>query len=1016
MENPDSEQTNSQNAGTRIKQLTEINEKLNAELQNLKKEYAQSLNVIPDLQKVYSEVNTLKMSLCEYQSKNDDLQKRLDIALKANAEMMENCRNSDSPTDPKQYEKELIDLNMNVNKLKSENDFLKNQYKSQLRNYESSLYQSQSETAQLQSNVSKLLKAAECYFSNHFENIQNLTTFLNESPQKTQKVDAQIIAKNKEIQELIDKVKHLKEKYRNEKQKVKTLQIGVLKLKKKAESDELEVKEQITLLQDKNNQQENEIKRLKLYNEQRILEEKALHRHKNQMTQFSSVEEESRLNLTFKRELESATSLINENETTISSLRKELEDAQNQILQNDMVRSQLSLKLQNANSDIEDLQNQLQKQKQINEQLSLAERKKRRQRLAEGKSDNQSNTESEEYSKEQIEREQIEKELTESKEKIDNLQQANKHLGDLLQNQKDEIEDLCNAKDKLITVIEQQSILYNNLEKSMEENQNNKPKIIEKEIAVEPKFEWQFGRLPSEISDIVNEIGENDSLSIESRIKSIFTVINKYIENEQNAHKKEKDEFQQTNKEIGNEFEEYKNSIVEAFNKVEGEGEGEDENKEKSIEPDEAPKMISEVLAKNKKMENELATLNNQNQKLFTEADCESFDVAFEKYKTMNDNLKRKSTQLKEERKKRSTMRKQMTQVLATKDKELEQKTSTLKKINENSRNQINQLQSQLDKLTEQNKNLINQMLSASIKKKHKSKKRQVNFENNENNENNENSENSINNNNNNKANHENNEATELYTQFDSQLDSTHLRFQVDDLSDQINNLNREINLLKQALKEAQKEALHQKAKNDELKKKFEEEMLNTQSNNRKEKAQLQSTIDDLAGKMLVEKKDNREAVNNLNESLLEKEKQIDQLNQQVMNLKFENEKAQMSAESKIEALDRSKKLSDCQYKAKILSIESKHAIDLEEQKRNNEKNKRDLIEYFIKNFSSYSNMNDQLDEDTFKETVRKVKNQFDKCQKREIAIRKLIKAKDRESTDDALTQFIIRMHPQFQS
>lgn len=60
--------------------------------------------------------------------------------------------------------------------------------------------------------------------------------------------------------------------------------------------------------------------------------------------------------------------------------------------------------------------------------------------------------------------------------------------------------------------------------------------------------------------------------------------------------------------------------------------------------------------------------------------------------------------------------------------------------------------------------------------------------------------------------------------------------------------------------------------------------------------------------------------------------------------------------------------------------------------------------------------MNDQLDEDAFKETVRKVKNQFDKCQKREIAIRKLIKAKDRESTDDALTQFIIRMHPQFQS
>ena len=123
-----------------------------------------------------------------------------------------------------------------------------------------------------------------------------------------------------------------------------------------------------------------------------------------------------------------------------------------------------------------------------------------------------------------------------------------------------------------------------------------------------------------------------------------------------------------------------------------------------------------------------------------------------------------------------------------------------------------------------------------------------------------------------------------------------------------------------------------------------------------------------------------------------------------------------MNADSKYEAVERSKKLSECQYKAKILSIESKHAIDLEEQKKNSEKEKRDLIQYFIKNFSSYSNMNDKLDEDSFKETVRKVKNQFDKSQKRETAIRKLIKAKDRESTDDALTQFIIRMHPQFQS
>ena len=507
MEEPDNEQSNSQNARTRIKQLTEINEKLNTELQNLKKEYAQSLNVIPDLQKVYTEVNTLKKSLCEYQSKNDDLQKRLDIALQANAEIEENGRGLNDPSNSSQYEKEIIDLNININKLKSENSFIKTKYQNQIKNIETTLYESQSEASQLQANVSKLLKAAEVYFSNHFENIQNLTSFLNGPSQRTEIVDARITAKDKEIQELNDKIKHLKEKYRNEKQKVKTLQIGVLKMKKKTESNELETKQQITQLQDKNNQQENEIKRLILYNEQKRLEESALHRHKNQMTQFSSVDDETKLNQTFRRELESATSVINENETTISTLRKELEDAQNQILQNDITKSQLTMQLQNANNDIEDLQNQLQKQKKINEQLSLAERKQRLQKIGRfnENSDDQSNS-AENANKEQYEREKLERELSETKDQNDILQQTNKHLEELLQNQKAEIEDLCNVKDKLITVIEQQSVLYNNLEKSLQENQNNKPKIIEREVAVDPKFEWQFGRLPKEISNIVYNI------------------------------------------------------------------------------------------------------------------------------------------------------------------------------------------------------------------------------------------------------------------------------------------------------------------------------------------------------------------------------------------------------------------------------------------------------------------------------------------------------------------------------
>lgn len=87
---------------------------------------------------------------------------------------------------------------------------------------------------------------------------------------------------------------------------------------------------------------------------------------------------------------------------------------------------------------------------------------------------------------------------------------------------------------------------------------------------------------------------------------------------------------------------------------------------------------------------------------------------------------------------------------------------------------------------------------------------------------------------------------------------------------------------------------------------------------------------------------------------------------------------------------------------------------------------KKELIEYFIGSFRNFfytrrtinnysiNDLDEKLDEETFRDYVRKVKEEIEKHQRTENAIRKMIKANENDSVEDALTQFIIQNRPLF--
>jgi hypothetical protein len=123
-------------------------------------------------------------------------------------------------------------------------------------------------------------------------------------------------------------------------------------------------------------------------------------------------------------------------------------------------------------------------------------------------------------------------------------------------------------------------------------------------------------------------------------------------------------------------------------------------------------------------------------------------------------------------------------------------------------------------------------------------------------------------------------------------------------------------------------------------------------------------------------------------------------------------EKLRMKASHQGEALQRGKEVSEITTKAKLIGYQSELSVKLDEQMHEYESRMRKLIGAFISTFSQFSEISAPLNEESFYNCLRRVKNEIEKYRTHESAIRKLIRAGESEAIEDALTQFIICHHP----
>lgn len=961
------------------KEITQLKEEINV----LKNQYEEAMSFTTKVEEFAEENKNLKKQIMEIRLSNDDLTRRLQISQQTIADLTKEIEKNKSKTNDSCYN-EITDLQTQLGIAKTENINISSRYQQQISELKSSIYAFESENALLKKQQQKILNSVGQYLNQTFQNPEELCRIVIELKNKPAKQEPQIVVeKENQTPEKDEKIQYLKSKYQSEKEKRKDLQMSILKMKKKLEQQNLEHEDEISNYNDKITQQANEIKRLELLNQQKLLpvipSQPELKSIGCQII-LSTIDETEQIS-NYKQQVAKANSQIDAQDSSISILKTHNDSLIKQLEDSKLNKDQLASKIKQLTSRYNEIERELHQQKKENASL--------KEKL------NQQNQKNKNNDEQQKQKNEYELKIKLMNDKLQNEEKSIENLEELLNKQKDEISNYSINKDKMIAIIEKQNQilnLYSN-ELMIQKVDDKKTKVVEKIVTIEPKFEWNVGNIPDEIQEIVHDITGNESMSIESRIKSVFIIINKWIA--QNISTKDNDILQLNQKyqSLNDEYNEFKNRINTLLELG--------ENNQSNEQIINTINRISEELEKSKNQVDEMNQLNDQ---LYELSNVNDFESLVEKHQLLTTENQQLNERIENEMKKRKSLKKQYYVILTEKEKEIASLKEMLHSIKDNSKKQINSLQKTINELQTQNEQLIERIKDHLKKPHHKiEEEQQQPKEANHYHQQNENVEyhhkDQINNNTN-------------YLE-NSELSMIQFSMEKEELQDQLKNMEASLKSWKEAVNQAREENSKLLDKIDEEKQKSEKKITQLQKKHEIEIFNQNNTIQELSNQMKRKEEDHQIVINRLNKAIQHTNKLYEESLQKINNLTYSFENDKKLIEARIETIERAKKLSEAQLKAKILSLDSNYAVLIEEEKQKGETEKRELIEFFAKTFRNFADINIQLDENSFHEMVLLVKSKIDKHQRSEDAIRKLIKANQNESIEESITQFIIQHHPQ---
>lgn len=955
-------------------QLRELNLQLSTELKNLQSQFNDAVGVFTKMDEVNKENADLKQKILKLNRENDDLQQRFKIMLASNNERKNDANLNQTATD-REHQDQIYELNSQIyelqNKLKLEAD----RYATKLKNNEELLYQTQTENSIIRNQLNKIFSLSHNFFHLKFNSVQDLIEFMMHPAPIPEPSEPTLTRTEDNTSNDKKKLKSIKEKLEKEKVRRKQLELEVIQLRQGADLAESRQAGEKTDIEEMKRKYVNEIRRLKSEHQREIVNlTKQYTEPKKQYTVGTQTEVINEPQIPTEQLLKESKlkSQLKETQLSLTQLQTQTNSFQAQLNDTEKMRDKLTRKAKEYQGKADNLQKDLKEaQKMIsflNSQIEqLKEEKKELENLIlQTKLDND-----ERQNKYEI-----------SSTETANLKKSVEYFEELTNSQCNEIKKLTQDRDQLILLVHSQNQCISNSESIIAKLQktvkDTKPTIMKRALIDQNNLDynndpkqWDYGTLPEELQEILRDFACNEGMELNQRIKHIFSVVSKWVDKinfDHDAETKElKDKLKTSNDTIAN----FATSILRVIEKD-------------SLDLKEIIAAVSDLYNQKIALEQRINEIE-ATPRHYSEHDYEELTQTIESLRQQIKDVKAK------EKKKKNELRDCKATFVECQKKSQEQ-VDTLKTANDRAHETINDLQAQLNDLHNQHKTLLDDISY---------QQRQEN-----------------------KSYYDENDITNLRNEYSSMIQDQKTAHKKKDAV--ISSLRKKNKELESSLK--QWEEISKKMNDDSRK------MKQQMGDNQKELNDKDDTIAQL-NSIIAQKDTEIQQVENHYQEMIEQlrdkssqtevivqamqnefeanEKKMKEMNQQIVQLNFKLQKADLQLQAQVNSAEREKKLSEAQTRTQIMAIQTKYSVEAEEEKSKWENEKRALFGYLAQQFSTYFDPLQTLNEESFKQTITKIKNELERRDKQELVIRKLLKAKGNQPTEDALADLILSQHPQ---
>ena len=955
-------------------QLRDLNLQLSTELKNLQSQFNDAVSVFSKMDEVNKENADLKQQILKLNRENDDLQQRFKIMIASNNERKNSSNMNQSLTD-REHKDQIFELNSQIYELQNKMKLEAERYNTKLKNNEELLYQTQTENSVIKNQLSKIFSLSHNFFHLKFNSVQDLIEFMMHppSPEPTErtitKVEDTSAADKK-------KLKVIKEKLEKEKVRRKQLELEVIQLRQGADlAESRQVSEKIDI-EEMKRKHSNEIKRLKSDHQREILNlSKQYSEQKKQYsigTQTAIVIDKEVPTEQILKESK-LKSQLKETQLSLSQLQTQTNTFQSQLNDTEKMKDKIYRKAKEYQGRAENLQKELKEAQRI-----ISSMNSQIEQLKEEKDQLENH-----IMETKLEYDEKQNRYDISSTETQNLKKSVEYLQNLTDSQCNEIKKLAEDRDHLVLLVHSQNQCLANSESIIAKLQkavkDSTPTIMKRALTDQnnlnynndPK-EWDFGTLPEDLQDILRDFACNENMDMNQRIKHMFNVVSKWVEKINFDNETENTELKEKLKTSNDTITNFATSLLRVMDKD-------------SLD-------LKEIIA---------AVSDLYNQKLALEQRINEFEEApryynqqdYEELTQTIDSLRQQLNDVKNKEKKKKKELRECKATFVDCQKKSQQQVDTLKIANDKAHETINDLQNQLNDLHTQHKTLLDD-----ISFQQKQENRSVYYD--------------------------ENEITNLKNEYSSMIQDQKTAHKKKDAV--IINLKKKNKELESSLK--QWEEISKKMGEDA--KKMKQQIGDEQRElNDKEEAisQLNSILTQkdveiqqienhyqLMIEQLREKSSQTEVlVQAMQNEFESNDKKMKELNQQIVQLNFKLQKADLQIQAQNQSAERAKKLNEAQTRTQIMAIQTKFSVEAEEEKSKWENEKRALFGYMAQQFSTFFDPLQTLNEDSFKQTIVKIKNELERRNKQEMVIRRILKVKENQSTEDALADLVLSQHPQ---